>query len=63
MDQSLAIPPMPIDYYLKHARRVRDLAREATTQAIKLHLNETALRYERLAENVQIGARRFSTID
>jgi len=53
---------MPIDYYLKHAVRVRELAREATTQAIKLHLHETASEYERLAENVQTAARRSSPL-
>jgi hypothetical protein len=50
---------MPVDYYLKHALRMHELAREATTEAVKLHLHETALEYERLAENAQpAGGRR-----
>ena len=63
MDQSLTIPLMPADYYFKHAARVRELAREATTQAVKLHLHETALEYERLAENAQTAAMRWSPLD
>jgi hypothetical protein len=62
MSKSLTIPPMPVDYYLKHAVRLRGLAREATTQAIKLNLHETALEYERLAENAQIAVRRSAVL-
>jgi hypothetical protein len=55
VDQSLTIPPMPAEYYVKHAARVRELAREATTEAVKLHLRETALEYERLADKAAMG--------
>jgi hypothetical protein len=62
MSQSLTTPPMPVDYYLRHAVRVRELARKATTQTIKLHLHETALEYERLAENAHTAVRRSTVL-
>jgi len=43
---------MPADYYRRHAARVRKLANEATTSAIKEHLREVALQYEQLADRV-----------
>ena len=46
-------PPLPAEYYRRHAARVRVLASEATTPAIKDHLREVALEYERLAERVE----------
>ncbi len=46
-------PPLPADYYRRHAARVRKLASEATTPAVKEHLREVALEYERLAERVE----------
>jgi hypothetical protein len=46
---------MPADYYRRHAARVRQLAKEATTPAIKGQLQETAREYERLAERVDNG--------
>ena len=49
---------MPADYYLKHAARVRELARDATTEAIRLHLSGIALEYEQFAENAHAAARR-----
>jgi hypothetical protein len=45
-------PPMPADYYRRHAVRVRKLASEATTPAVKQHLEEVAGQFERLAERV-----------
>ena len=54
---------MPADYYFKHAARMRELAREATTEAVKRQLHETALEYERLAENAQTAAMRSSPLD
>jgi hypothetical protein len=45
-------PPLPGDYYRRHAARVRMLASEATTHAVKQHLSEIVLQYERLAERV-----------
>jgi len=46
---------MPADYYRRLAARVRRLADEATTPAIKGQLHKTALEYERLAEQVGSG--------
>jgi hypothetical protein len=46
------IPPLPAEYYRRHAARVRQLASEATTTAVKEHLQEVAREYERLAERV-----------
>ena len=45
-------PPLPAEYYRRHAARVRQLASEATTAAVKEHLHEVAREYERLAERV-----------
>ncbi len=53
MQVPAAIPPLPADYYRRHAARVRLLASEATTPAVKDHLREVALEYERLAERVE----------
>src|ERR1041385_6280498 len=52
MDHPPTTPPLPADYYRRHAARVRKLASEATTVAIKEHLSEVALEYERLADRV-----------
>ena len=51
MDE-LTMPPLPADYYRRHAARVRQLASDATTQAVKDHLRGVAVEYERLAELV-----------
>lgn len=56
-------PPLPADYYRRHATRVRALARDATTPAIKQHLNEVALEYERLAERVEEAGSSSHTSD
>jgi hypothetical protein len=48
-------PPLPAEYYRRHAARVRQLASEATTTAVKEHLREAALQYERLAERADNG--------
>jgi hypothetical protein len=48
-------PPLPAEYYRRHAARVRQLASEATTTAVKEHLREVALQYERLAERADSG--------
>jgi len=52
MDVPPSTPPLPAEYYRRHAARVRQLASEATTAAVKEHLREIALEYERLAERV-----------
>ena len=43
---------MPAHYYRREADRVRRLANEATTPAIKTHLRGIAEEYERLAQRV-----------
>ena len=40
MDDAQTTPPLPADYYRRHAARVRRLADEATTPALKEHLRE-----------------------
>ena len=50
-------PSLPAHYYRKHAKRVRRLAADATTPAVKEHLQQTALQYERLAERADAAAR------
>ncbi len=52
MEPSTSPSPLPADYYRRHAARVRALARDATTPAIKKHLEGVALDYERLADRV-----------
>jgi hypothetical protein len=52
-----ADPILPADYYRRHAARVRRLASEATTPAVKAHLQDVAGQYERLAERVEASAR------
>lgn len=47
---------MPADYYRRHAARVRQLANEATTVAVKEHLQDVATQYERLAERPGMSA-------
>ena len=55
MENPPTTPPLPADYYRRHAARVRKLASEATTLAVKEHLREVAQEYERLAERVDSG--------
>jgi hypothetical protein len=52
MEHPTSPSPLPADYYRRHAARVRALARDATTPAIKKHLEGVALDYERLADRV-----------
>jgi hypothetical protein len=52
MEHSTGSSPLPADYYRRHAARVRALARDATTPAVKKHLEGVALDYERLAHRV-----------
>ena len=52
MDYPIARPLLPADYYRRHAARVRQLANDATTTAVKEHLRGVALEYDRLAERV-----------
>lgn len=62
MDYSPAAPPLPAEYYRRHAARVRRLAGEATTAAVKEHLHDVAQQYERLAERVDAAMPRWSEI-
>ncbi len=57
MDTLSATPVLPADYYRRHAARVRQLASEATTPAVKEHLRDVALEYDRLAERVDAAGR------
>ena len=52
MDYPSTTPPLPAEYYRRHAERIRQLASEATTPAVKEHLRAVALQYEQLAERV-----------
>jgi hypothetical protein len=51
------MPSLPADYYRKHAARVRGLAADATTPALKEHLVEVARQYDGLAERAEEAAR------
>jgi hypothetical protein len=51
----LKIPRMPSEYYRRQAARVRNLARDATTDAVREHLVEVALQYEKLADGAEVG--------
>ena len=53
----LSAPPLPADYYRKHAMRVRELAADATTPAIKEQLFEVARQYDELAERADEATR------
>lgn len=53
MDDWATRPPLPADYYRRHAARIQRLARDATTAAVKEHLQGVAREYEHLAERVE----------
>jgi hypothetical protein len=53
MEHPSGHPPVPACYYRRHAARVRASIRDVTTPALKQHLNEVALEYERLAERIE----------
>jgi hypothetical protein len=50
---SLKFERMPSAYYRRQAARVRELAQNATTDAVRQHLAEVALQYEKLAEGAE----------
>ncbi len=50
-------PSLPADYYRKHAARVRELAAETTTPAIREQLHDVARQYDGLAERADEAAR------
>jgi hypothetical protein len=54
---SLSFLPTPGEYYRRQADRVRSLAHDATTFAIRRHLADVALQYEKLAEGAEAGCR------
>jgi hypothetical protein len=53
MEHPSGHPALPAAYYRRHAARVRALADDAATSAVKQHLNQIALEYEQLAERVE----------
>jgi len=55
MGYSSVAPPLPAEYYRRHAGRVRELAVEAATGVVKEHLREVALQQELLAKRVDNG--------
>ena len=57
MEHPQTTPPLPAEYYRRHAARVRRLASEATTPGLKEHLRDVAQQYERLAEHVEDSGR------
>jgi hypothetical protein len=54
---SLKFPRMPVEYYRRQAVRVRNLAQDATTDAVRAHLTDVALQYEKLADGTAMGQR------
>jgi hypothetical protein len=52
MDYQTGTPPLPAEYYRRHSARVRQLASEATTPALREHLLDVVAQYDRLAERV-----------
>jgi hypothetical protein len=52
---SLSFLPTPGEYYRRQADRVRNLVHDATTPAIREHLADVALQYEKLAEGAEAG--------
>ena len=52
MEQPASPSPLPADHFRRHAARVRALAREATTPAVKKHLEGVALDFERIADRL-----------
>jgi len=52
MEHPTGPSPLPADHFRRNAARVRALARDATTPAIKKHLEEVALDYERIADRL-----------
>jgi hypothetical protein len=52
---ALKSPPMSGEYYRKQAARVHRLAKEASMPALREHLADVALQYEKLAEGAEAG--------
>jgi hypothetical protein len=50
MEPVQVVPWLAADYYRNHAARVRALAAETMTPALKDHLNDVARQYDALAE-------------
>jgi hypothetical protein len=57
MEPPQPTPSLPADYYRKHAARVRELAVETTTPAIREQLHDVARQYDGLAEQAEEAAR------
>jgi hypothetical protein len=54
---SLKIGGMSCEYYRAQAARVRRLAKDATTEAVREHLAEVVRQYEELAEGAEASNR------
>jgi hypothetical protein len=54
---SFDIPPMPREYYRRHAERLRRLAQDATTDSIREHLMHIAREYDELADGADATSR------
>lgn len=63
MEDPSAMPSPPAEHYRHHVARVRRLASEATTPAVREHLLDVAARYERLAEQVDAAMLRAPETD
>jgi hypothetical protein len=57
MDLASFFPSSAAAYYRKHAARVRELAAETTTRAIKEHLHDVARQYDVLADKADEAGR------
>jgi hypothetical protein len=57
MELPPSTPSLPVDYYRKHAVRVRELAAETTTPEIREQLLDIARQYDGLAEMAEEAAR------
>jgi hypothetical protein len=62
MDHPPTSPPMPAEYYRRHASRVRQLAGDVTTAAIREQLLGVAQEYDRLAVQVESTAREAASV-
>lgn len=64
MDTDAIAPSLAANYYRRYAARVRDLAAETTTPAIREHLHDVARQYDVLADKAaeaeRVGRSRHS---
>jgi len=55
MEIFFKLPSILSKYHRRHAVRLRGLAQDATMDAIREHLLEVALQYDKLAEGAAMG--------